>query len=179
MPNYDFTSALSSIDFERLCKDLLEADMGIRFEIFGEGRDRGIDLRYAPANVMPLTSTDILRRRLSGRPEIIVQCKRYSDYSDLKSILKRKELAKVSKLDPRRYVLTTSVSLSPQQADEIKEILSPYIISTYDIYGRERLNGLLDKHPEVEHRHLKLWLSSVGVLDSILHARTYSVSREE
>jgi hypothetical protein len=31
----------------------------------------------------------------------------------------------------------------------------------------------------VERRHLKLWVSSAGTLDSILHARTYSVSREE
>ena len=49
MPNYDFTAALSPIDFELLSKDLLEAELGIRFENFREGRDRGIDLRYAPA----------------------------------------------------------------------------------------------------------------------------------
>lgn len=179
MPNYDFTSALSYIDFERLSKDLLEADLGIRFENFREGQDRGIDLRYAPAEMRPLSSADILQRKLGTRHKIIVQCKRYSQYSDLKSVLKRKELPKVAKLDPRRYLLTTSVSLSPQQVDEIKEILSPFVISTDDIYGRERLNALLDKHPEVERRHLKLWINSVGMLDSILHARTYSVSREE
>jgi hypothetical protein len=179
MPNYDFTSALSSIDFERLSKDLLEAELGVRFENFREGRDGGIDLRYAPAEARPLSNSDILRRKLGFRPEIIVQCKRYSKYSDLKSVLKRKELPKVIKLNPRRYVLTTSVPLSPQQADDLREILSPYVISTDDIYGRERLNALLDKHPEVERRHLKLWISSAGVLDSILHARTYSVSREE
>jgi hypothetical protein len=69
------------------------------------------------------------------RPEIIVQCKRYSEYSDLKSVLKRQELPKVAKLDPRRYMLTTSVPLSPQQADDLKEILSPFVVSTDDIYG--------------------------------------------
>lgn len=179
MPNYDFTSALSPIDFERLSQDLLEADIGVRFENFREGRDQGIDLRYAPARIRPLGRADIFGQKPGIRPEIIVQCKRYSEYKDLKSVLKSRELPKVVKLNPFRYVLTTSVSVSPQDADEIKEILSPFVVSTDDIYGRERLNALLAKHPEVERRHLKLWISSAGMLDSILNARTYCVSREE
>jgi hypothetical protein len=178
MPNYDFTAALSPLDFELLSKDLLEAELGIRLESFREGRDRGIDLRYAPVQ-RSLTLKGAVLPPSAGRAEIIVQCKRYSKYSDLKSVLERKELPKVAKLNPHRYILTTSVSLSPPQADELKELLSPFVISTDDVYGRERLNGLLAKHQDVERRHLKLWVSSVGVLNEILHARTYSVSREE
>jgi len=48
MTNYDFTQCLSPIDFELLSKDLLEAELGIQLENFSEGRDKGIDLRYAP-----------------------------------------------------------------------------------------------------------------------------------
>jgi hypothetical protein len=47
MTNYDFTACLSSLDFELLSKDLLEAELGIRLENFREGRDKGIDLRYS------------------------------------------------------------------------------------------------------------------------------------
>jgi hypothetical protein len=48
MADYDFTGCLSPLDFELLSKDLLEAELGIQFENFSEGRDKGIDLRYAP-----------------------------------------------------------------------------------------------------------------------------------
>ena len=48
MADYDFTDCLSPLDFELLSKDLLEADLGIQFENFSEGRDQGIDLRYMP-----------------------------------------------------------------------------------------------------------------------------------
>jgi hypothetical protein len=178
MPNYDFTSALSPLDFEHLSMDLLEAELGLRFESFREGRDRGIDLRYAPASSNSSLGSGN-RPPLAKRAEIIVQCKRYSKYSDLKSVMEREELAKIVALNPHRYVLTTSVSLSPKQVDELTQILFPFVNATDDIYGRERLNALLAKHPEVERRHVKLWVSSAGVLETILHAGTYSVSREE
>lgn len=180
MADYDFTSCLSPLDFELLSKDLLEAELGIRLENFSEGRDKGIDLRYAPLRgaghaVFNLASLGIQRKP----PELIVQCKRYSEFSDLKSTIKNKELAKIQKLQPARYILTTSVSLSPQQAEDIKTMLSPFVQSTGDIYGQERLNSLLTKHPEIERRHIKLWVASAGVLDSIINAGTHLVSREE
>lgn len=163
MANYDFTSSLSPLDFELLSKDLLEAELGIRLENFREGRDKGVDLRYAPQKGQHL----------------IVQCKRYSTFANLKSELANKELPKIGKLKPDRYILTTSVPLSPQQAEEIKAILSPFLLSTDDVFGRDRLNSLLDKHPEVERRHIKLWVGSAGILDSIINAKTHVVSREE
>lgn len=48
MADYDFTACLSPLDFELLSKDLLGAELGIQLENFSEGRDRGIDFRYAP-----------------------------------------------------------------------------------------------------------------------------------
>lgn len=180
MPDYDFTACLSPLDFELLSKDLLEAEMGIQLENFREGRDKGIDLRYAPIHgagraVFNLASMKTQREP----PTLIVQCKRYSEFSDLKSTLKNKELAKIQKLKPTRYVLTTSAPLSPQQSDEIKDLLSPFVRSTGDIYGRERLNSLLAKHSEIERRHIKLWVASTGVLESIINAKIHMVSREE
>jgi hypothetical protein len=182
MADYDFTTCLSSLDFELLSKDLLEAELGIQLENFSEGRDKGIDLRYASdrRSVNDLFSLPPLGTSNKPKPaKFIVQCKRYSKFASLKSELKNKELAKIIELKPDRYILTTSVSLSPQQSDELKSILTPFILSTGDIYGKERLNSLLTKHPEIERRHIKLWVSSAGVLNSIINAGTHLVSREE
>jgi hypothetical protein len=180
MADYDFTDCLSALDFELLCKDLLEVELGIQLENFSEGRDKGIDLRYAPVCGSGRT---VFNSALVGTsqkpPELIIQCKRYSSFANLKSELKNKELAKITKLTPARYILTTSVSLSPQQADELKAVLSPFVQSTGDIYGRERLNSILTQHHEIERRHIKLWVTSAGVLDAILNAGTHVVSREE
>jgi hypothetical protein len=171
MSNYDFTTSLSPIDFELLSKDLLEAELGIILENFSEGRDKGIDLRYA---AIRSTGNHVFRLPLLGIPkkpsQLIVQCKRYSTFADLKSKLKNEELAKIIKLNPERYILTTSVSLSPQQADELKSILSPFVQSTGDIFGKDRLNSILTKHEEIERRNIKLWIGSAGVLDSIINA---------
>ena len=99
MLNYDFTQSLSPIDFELLSKDLLEAELGIRFENFKEGKDKGIDLRYAPQ---------------SGKAGVVVQCKRYgvNQFANLKSSLKNIELPKIKKLHPERYILATSAGLT-------------------------------------------------------------------
>jgi len=180
MADYDFTACLSPLDFELLSKDLLEAELEVKLENFSEGRDGGIDLRYAPINgsgggVFNLANLCVQQKS----PELIVQCKRYSGFSDLKSKLKTKELAKIQKLNPARYILTTSVSLSPQQSEEIKTLLAPFVLSTGDIYGRERLNSLLANHPEIERRHIKMWATSAGVLESIINANTHLVSSEE
>lgn len=180
MADYDFTNCLSALDFELLSKDLLEAELDIQLENFREGRDKGIDLRYASVrgsgnNIFSLMSLETSIKLA----KLIVQCKRYSNFASLKSELKNNELSKISKLKPDRYILTTSVSLTPQQSDEIMLILTPFVISTGDIYGRERLNSILSKHQEIERRHIKLWVSSAGVLSSIINAGTHVVSREE
>jgi|ERR1039457_67210 hypothetical protein len=180
MTDYDFTNCLSALDFELLSKDLLEAELDIQLENFREGRDKGIDLRYSSVREVGSKILSLSKLNTSIKPtKLIVQCKRYSNFASLKSELKNNELAKIIKLKPDRYILTTSVSLTPQQSDELMLILSPFIISTGDIYGRERLNSLLNKHQEVERRHIKLWVSSVGVLNSIINAGTHVVSREE
>ncbi len=180
MADYDFTTCLSPLDFELLSKDLLEAELRIQLENFSEGRDKGIDLRYAPVRGSKTTVFKFpLLNAANDPPTLIVQCKRYSNYANLKSDLKNKELAKIIKLKPARYILTTSVSLSPPQADEIKSMLSPFVQSTGDIYGRERLNSVLTKHEEVVRRHMKLWVNSTEVLNSIINAGTHVVSREE
>jgi len=112
MPDYSFNT-LSPIDFENLSRDLIQAELSIRLETFATGRDGGIDMRYSSADGQSL----------------IVQAKHYADtgFSGLLSHLKSKEKAKIEKLNPTRYLLTTSVSLTPNNKDQIKTELAPYI----------------------------------------------------
>lgn len=154
MPRYDFRS-LSSQDFEELARDLLQAEWNITLESFKTGRDAGIDLRYAPAD--------------DGAT--IIQCKHYvnSGFGKLLAHLRDRELPKVKRLDPKRYVVVTSVGLTPSNKDEIVSALAPYVLNSRDVFGVDDLEGLLGRHPEVERANFKLWLTSTGVLERILH----------
>jgi len=103
MPDYDFKT-LSPIDFEILIRDLLQKELKISLESFKAGRDEGIDLRFCADN----------------SNHLIVQCKHYAE-SGFKQLLRdlKKELGKVKKLNPKRYVFVTSVGLSPGNKDKI------------------------------------------------------------
>lgn len=157
MSNYDFRS-LSSRDFEELTRDLLQEEWGIHIESFKEGKDQGIDLRYSPLN----------------NRETIIQCKHYagSGFKALARDLKAKELSKVKLLSPSRYVLVTSVALSSSNKSEIYRIFSPFIQTSSDIIGQNDVNNLLQKHPVIETRHHKLWLTSKAVLERVLKNAT-------
>jgi hypothetical protein len=104
MSRYGF-SALSSQDFEDLCRDLLQAEWSVRLEAFKSGRDQGIDLRHIRA----------------GDGATIIQCKHFlrSGVTKLLGHLSKVERSKIEKLKPARYVLVTSVSLTPGNKDAI------------------------------------------------------------
>lgn len=161
MPDYDFRN-LSPTEFEDLTRDLLQKQLDIFIESFTTGKDGGIDLRYSS----------------NSKNELIIQCKRYKDYISLSSNLK-KEVDNLVKLKPKRYIITTSVGLTPAQKDLIKELFEPYILNTSDIFGRDDLNNLLSIYPEIEKQHFKLWLSSVNILEKILNSRIENQSNFE
>lgn len=153
MSDYDFRS-LSSKDFEEVTRDLLQKEWGIQIESFKEGKDQGIDLRYSPLN----------------NGDTIIQCKHYvgSGFKALIRDLKTKELPKVKLLSPSRYVLVTSVALTPYNKSEIYRIFSPFIRTSSDVIGQNDVNNLLQKHPNIETNHFKLWLTSKAVLERVL-----------
>lgn len=161
MPDYNFLN-LSPPEFEDLTKDLLQKQFDITLETFTSGRDNGIDLRYS----------------LSPKDNLIIQCKRYKDYNSLIGNL-RKEVSKVEELKPTRYLISTTVGLTPNQKDTILALFSPYILNTSDIFGQNDLNNLLSLFPDIEKQHFKLWLSSTNILDKILHSKIYNQSNFE
>jgi hypothetical protein len=159
---YDFRT-LSPLDFEELIRDLLQAELNLRLESFGPGRDQGIDFRYSTAV-----------------GDVIVQAKHYPDGAS-GSLLSAasKENAKIKKLKPRRYILATSASLSPLLKSKIQKALSAVPVKPGEILGREDLNNLIRKFPTVERQHFKLWLASTSVLERVLHSGVYNRTSAE
>lgn len=155
MINYDF-STLNDKEFEQIARDLLNAKYNLNLQDFKKGKDKGIDLRYStPQN----------------NNALIVQAKQYinSKFTQLKSTLKDKELKKIKELKPDRYIIVTSLPLSAQQKDEIKNLLSPFILTSNDVFGRDDLNAILIEFKEIEKKYFKLWFSSLVVLETVLN----------
>lgn len=153
MLEYDF-QILQPNEFEHFTRDLLQKKESVFVESFTSGRDGGIDLRFA---------------KIKGE-NTIVQAKRYKGYASLKRVL-QKEIEKVKQLNPKRYIISTSVGLTPDNKTEIQTLFAPFIQSTTDILGRDDLNNLLGKYPEIEKQYYKLWLGSTAVLEDILNKR--------
>ncbi len=110
-----------------------------------------------------------------------MQCKHYAGtgFNGLLSKLKRQEKAKAEALNPSRYILTTSVGLSPGQKAKLKAALAPFVNTESDIFGRDELNALLGTYPEVEQSHFKLWIGSSGVLSAMLNRGIVNESQDE
>lgn len=161
MNNYDFL-ILSPNEFENLTRDLLQKKLGVFIESFKAGKDGGIDLRCAKDKTK----------------NIIIQAKRYDRISNLISNLK-KEVKKVNDLNPDRYIISTTVSLSPDNKTDILNLFKPYILTTEDILGKGDLNNLISTNKDIELKYYKLWLSSTNILEKVLHSKIYNQSAFE
>ena len=156
------TEIASCAPRQLLCRDLLQRPLGVRLESFTTGRDSGIDFRFCTPDV-----------------NLIVQCKHYVDsgYDALRRVPKNKESQKLDALNPTRYILATSVGMTPAgRKDELLEILSPCCLDTADILGCDDINNLLTEHEDIERKHFKLWLTSAAVLERVFHAGIFADS---
>ncbi|MDY2564783.1 restriction endonuclease [Pseudomonas syringae] len=152
MNDYDF-SRLNDKEFEVLCADLIGAEEGVRFERFKAGRDGGVDGRYFSPN--------------GG--EWILQAKHWAStpFPQLVTHLRSSEAPKVAELRPEHYILVVSHPLSRLNKVELIKALGASC--PVSVYGKEDLNDLLAKHPRVEQRQFKLWISSATVLVHLLN----------
>ena len=163
MNEYDFSN-LNPSEFETLANDLLSNLYKLHIERFKQGKDQGIDGRFFC---------------IKGKEVTIIQSKHYiaSGFTKLLSDLINIELDKVKKISPNAYIVVTSVPLSPQNKEKIKEAMTPYVTSSKYIFGKEDVNALLRMFPSVERAHYKLWISSSEVLMRFLNAKIYNVSQ--
>lgn len=154
--------SLSPQEFETLAADVVGAVHNVHFERFGEGADGGMDGRVC----------------LSGAKKWIVQAKRYKSNSALLRQLKEEKI-KMHRVLPQRYFLVCASSLNPDIKQKILETMSPYILSTADIYGADDLEVLLDKYPSIYKKHYKLWLGSARELSFIKNNEHYNRAENE
>ena len=126
MPDYDFHT-LSPYDFELISRDLIQAKDRIVLESFRTGRDGGVDFRYC----------------LSDDKKIIVQCKHYrgTPVSGLIRALKN-EAQKLVKLSPSRYIIVTSLSLTPENKASIQKFFPSNVLKAEDIITADDLRNL-------------------------------------
>lgn len=151
--NHSFSS-LSSAQFEYLSSDLIGRDIGVRFEQFGVGPDGGMDGRHA-----------------RGPDLVILQAKNY-DVSGFSALMRemRNSRAVIDRLAPSRYILSTSVSLSPDKKQKLMEVIGPYLHEPGDIYGKEDLEALLRQYPEAQEEFPALWPVGAKVLKAVLNS---------
>lgn len=161
MSDYDFRT-LNDKEFEILAADLVSARDSAHFERFKPGRDLGVDGRYFA----------------SDGKEVILQSKHWAT-TPLERLVKHLhevELPKVQKIRPKSYLLAVSHALSRTDKARITAALAPFILTPSDVLGREDLNDLLARNPEVERRHYKLWISSSTVLSHLINKAIYDRS---
>ncbi|KAA1376345.1 nSTAND3 domain-containing NTPase [Aeromicrobium fastidiosum] len=152
---------MTDIDFEELSADLLGAEFNTRIERFGRGADGGIDLRW----------------RIGSAKYGIAQCKHYLDssFGQLKASAS-KEIPKVRKLKPARYVFATSRELTVHQKGQICDLFDPWMRDPSDVFSGMDLDQLLDKNETVDRKHVKLWLATGAHLFWAMHPELASRS---
>ena len=142
---------LNDVEFEELCKDVMEKKLNENLRTFARGRDKGIDIR-------------------NNDNTTIIQVKHYikSTYSNLKTNL-RKELKKIEQIKPKQYYVCISKELSPMQLDEIYIMFKKYMKDSSNIITIKEIDDFLQKpeNQEVLEKHFKLWLSATRVLEKI------------
>ena len=168
MVNYDFNKKLEKTEFENLVRDIIQVREGVMFESFSVGPDGGIDFR-----------------KTDNDNSIIVQVKNIKRVNDLYRILKNVEVKKLKVLKPKRYILVTSIDLTPSNKERIKEILKDFHIANDDIIGGRDLNNYLGmkQFQYIEINYPNLWYDSGHVffskLDKVVHHDIYEESRAE
>lgn len=159
---HDFRQ-LSPLDFENLVRDLLQAELGCRLESFGSGKDGGIDFRFCRAGH---TTVIQAKHYVNSPPHAVIRAG-------------KKENEKVAKLKPRRYVFVTSSTMTPLLKDQLIAAMPDAPLVRDDVLGREDLNNLLGRHPEVLRQHFKLWLTHTETLERIIHSGIYNRTEAE
>jgi hypothetical protein len=138
-------NVLTDLDFEALACDLFSAKDSRPVERFARGADGGIDLRW----------------KTTAGGTGIGQCKHYarSTFSQLLATA-RDEIPKVRLLNPAEYRFITTFDLTVTQKEQIYTLFARWMDGPEDVYGGRDVDGLVTNHPDVEQRHLKLWLST-------------------
>lgn len=146
-------SNINDVEFEYLCKDILERKFGISLQRFAAGKDGGIDL-----------TDDVTTHN------IVVQMKHYikSTVSTLISKL-REEIPKVKELSPQQYYVCCAKELTAANKKGIYELFKNYMDSEENILTLIDIDDFLSlpENTDILRKHYKLWLNSTDILSEI------------
>lgn len=156
---------LDNKEFELLTRDLLQKKFNLSLQTFATGKDQGIDCLYSVDN----------------NYKMVVQCKHYknSNFSVLFNKLKKEELKKVKRLNPKRYILVTSLNLTLNNKQKILDLFEGYIKDSSDIIDCNSINNLLNNYPQVKKNYLKLWTKDSDYLEYLLNRQTHNKSKNK
>ena len=146
---------LNDMEFEALCKDIMERMLNISLWRFGPGRDHGVDL------------TDDVSTK-----SVVVQVKHYrnSTTDQLVRSLKN-ELPKVTELNPQQYYICCSRELSADNINALYQHFQVYMASARHIVTLIEIDDFLkqETNRDILKKHFKLWLDSTGILEDLLN----------
>ena len=146
---------LNDMEFEALCKDVMERMLGVSLRRFGPGRDHGVDL------------TDDVSTKA-----IVVQVKHYRDSTTDQLVRSLKnELPKVTELAPQKYYICCSRKLSADNIKALYQHFQAYMASDRHIVTLIEIDDFLkqEDNKDILKKHFKLWLDSTGILEELLN----------
>lgn len=144
---------LNDMEFEVLCKDIMERMLGVSLRRFAPGRDGGVDL------------TDDVSTKA-----IVVQIKHYRNSTTDQLIRSLKnELPKVNTLAPRQYYICCSRELSAANINELYQHFQSYMASDRHIITLIEIDDFLKQNAnrDILKKHFKLWLDDTSILQEL------------
>lgn len=146
-------SSLNDVEFEELCRDIMERKLKTTLRVYSRGKDGGVDLGD---NFVPQKN--------------IVQVKHYiqSSFSSLRKSLEN-EVEKVAKKKPNQYYICISKKLTNQNIQDIYSLFPNYMQSTENIVTLNEIEDFLQKeeNSDIVRKHFKLWLHSSEILSQM------------
>ena len=146
---------LNDMEFEALCKDIMERMLNVSLWRFGPGRDHGVDL------------TDDVSTK-----SIVVQVKHYRDSTTDQLVRSlKKELPKVTELGPQQYYICCSRKLSADNINALYQHFQAYMVSARHIVTLIEIDDFLkqEANRDILKKHFKLWLDSTGILEELFN----------
>ena len=143
---------IDEIEFEEICKEILERKTGKSFKVFGRGADGGIDIQA------------------NDNPKIIGQVKLYINTPQSNTVNKIKsEINRIKYNEIEEYYIFIGREMSPQNIEEIYEEGKKIIKSKENIFTIKEINELLNKeeYMDIVRQHIKLWICATNILEQI------------
>lgn len=149
---------IDEIEFEELCKEILEKKLGKSFRVFGRGADGGIDIQA------------------NDNENIIGQVKFYRNTSQYDTVSKiKKEANKIRNKKIEQYYLFIGREMSPQNIQKIYETFQDYLKTKENIFTINEINEMLNReeYSDIVRKHIKLWLCSTNILERITNKNVF------